>query len=146
MVLVHHGIAQLVILVAVLDDGALQLGALGQAQTLGQAAGGDVAHDDLQGHDVYLLHQGLPVGDLLDVMGGDAVALQHLHQEIGDAVVDHALAGDGALLQAVEGGGVILVGHQHHIGIIRRENLLGLTFIELLQLLHGNTPPSITLS
>ena len=136
VVFVDHGVAQVVVLVAVLNDGLFQLGALGHAQALAQAAGGDIAHNDLQGYDVNLLHQGLPVGDFLDVVGGDAVLFQHLHEEIGHPVVNHALAGDGALLQAVEGGGVVLVIHQHHIGIVRCENLLGLALVNLLQLLH----------
>ena len=36
-------------------------------------------------------------------------------------VVDDALAGDGALLQAVEGGGVVLVGHDDQTRVLGGE-------------------------
>ena len=105
------------------------------------AAGGDIAHNDLQRHDRDLLHQRLAVGNLFNIMGGDAVLFQHLHQEVGHAVIDNALALNGALLQTVERSRVILVFHQHHTGIVGRKYLLSLAFIQLLQLLHLKFPP-----
>ena len=52
------------------------------------------------------------------------------------AVVDNALAGDGAFFQAVKRGCVVLVGYDEQFGIFRGEYLLGLAFIELFQLFH----------
>ena len=78
---------------------------------------------------------GLPVAELLHVVGGDAGGLQPAHEVVGHAVVDGALAGDGALLQAVEGGGVVLVGDDDHLGVVAGVDLLGLALVELLFLL-----------
>ena len=103
------------------------------AEALGEGAGGDVADDDLQGDDGDLFHGGLPVAELLHIVGGHALLLQAAHQVVGHAVVDGALAGDGALLEAVEGSGVILVGDDDHIGVAGGVNLLGLALIELLR-------------
>ncbi len=61
--------------------------------------------------------------ELLDKVGWHAPVLQHLHEQVGHAVVDGPLAGDGALLQAVEGGGVILVFHNKARGVVGLENL-----------------------
>ena len=104
---------------------------------------GNVADDDLQGDDGHLFHGGLPVAELLHIVGRHALLLQAAHQVVGHAVVDGPLAGDGALLQAVEGGGVVLVGHDHNIGVAGGEDLLGLALVELLQFLvrHIKTPP-----
>ena len=143
MIAVHEGIAQVVILVGELDGGRVEHDALLHAEALGEGAGGDVADDDLQGDDGHLFHGGLPVAELLHIVGRHALLLQAAHQVVGHAVVDGPLAGDGALLQAVEGGGVVLVGHDHNIGVAGGEDLLGLALVELLQFLvrHIKTPP-----
>ena len=94
--------------------------------------GGDIADDDLQGHDGDLLHQGLPLGELLDKVGGDTGLFHLIHQTVGHLVVDNALARDGALFQAVQGGGVVLVVHNDQLGIVSGVNLLGLAFVNLL--------------
>ena len=105
---------------------------------LGEGAGGDVADDDLQGHNGNLFHDGLPLVDLLDVVGGNALLFQVGHQAVGHLVVDDALALDGAFFQAVEGGGVVLVLHDQLLGIRGGEDLFGLAFVQLLQLLHDS--------
>ena len=138
MIAVDHGVAQLVVLVAEFQHGLAQLRALRQAQALGQAPGGDVAHDHFQGNDAHTLDQRLAVGQLLHKMRGHAFLFQELHQVVGHAVVDGALALNGALLQAVEGGGVVLVVHQHEARIVGRKYLLGLAFVKLFHLFHGN--------
>jgi len=99
-------------------------------------AGGDVPDDDLQGHDGYLFHNGVPLTQLLHEVGGDAGLLHPLHQAVGHLVVDDALAHDGALLGPVEGGGVVLIGHDHQFGVVGGVDLLGLSFVQLLALFH----------
>ena len=58
-------------------------------------------------------------------------------------VVDDSLAGDGALFQAVEGGGVVLIGDDDHVGVVGGKDLLGLALVQLLQFLkaHIKIPP-----
>ena len=51
MVIVDHGIAQLIVLIAELQNGFGHLGALGQSKALGEATSGDIADDHLQGND-----------------------------------------------------------------------------------------------
>ena len=88
------GIAQLVGLVVELDDRARQLRALGQAEALGERAGGDVAHDHLERDDLDFAHQLLAHVEAAQEVRGHAGLVQALHQVLGDAVVEHALAGD----------------------------------------------------
>ena len=92
----------------------------------------NVADDDLQRHDLDLLHKGVAVIDLLHVMGGDALLLELLHQSVGQLVVDNALVANGALLLTVTGSGVILIVDHDDLGIVGSENLLGLAFVQLL--------------
>ena len=137
MVGVQQGIAQVVILVGEFDGGLVEDHAFFHAVALGEGTGGDVADDDLQRHDADLLHQGFPLGQLLNEVGGNAAALQLRHQAVAHLVVDDTLAYDGALLQAVEGSGVVLVVHDQQFGIVGSEDLLGLAFVQLLFLFHG---------
>ena len=65
-------------------------------------------------------------------MGGDALLLELLHQSVGQLVVDNALVANGALLLTVTGSGVILIVDHDDLGIVGSENLLGLTFVQLL--------------
>ena len=65
-------------------------------------------------------------------MGGNPRLLQLSHEEVGHLVVDGPLAGDGALFQAVKGGGVVLVGDDDQVGVVRGEDLLGFALVELL--------------
>ena len=136
VVIVDHRVAQVVVFVAVFQHGAGHFGAFGQAQALGEGAGGHIADDDLQRHDAHLLHQGLPVGKLPDEVGGDAFCFQHLHQEVAHLVVDDALALDGAFFQAVKGGGIVFVVHDVALGVAGFVNLFGFAFIELFELFH----------
>ena len=133
MIVVDHGIAQRIVLVAELQHRALELGSLRQPQALGKGTRGDVADDDLQRHDGNALDNGLAVGDLLDQVGGNAVLLQHLHQVVADLVVDDALGFDGALFQAVERGRIVLVVDDQQFGVVGFKDLLGLAFVELVQ-------------
>jgi hypothetical protein len=58
--------------------------------------------------------------------------LQPHHQVFGDAVVEHALAGDHALLLVVEGGGVVLEILDQRARLRTLEQDLGLAFVDLL--------------
>ena len=79
-------------------------------------------------------------------MGGYAGLLQLLHQEVGHLVVDGTLAGDGALLQAVKGGGIVLIGDDDHVGVLGGIDLLGLALVQLLDFLHVKHPFPIYIS
>ena len=135
---IEQGVVQLVALVGELNGGGVKDDALLHAVALGEGPGGDVADDDLQRHDGDLFHQGLPLAQLLYEVGGDAGLLQLCHEAVGHLVVDDALAGDGALLGAVEGGGIVLVVHDDQIRVAGGVDLLGLALIELFQFLHGD--------
>ena len=102
----------------------------------------DIADDDLQRYDGDLLHGSLPVGQLFHIVGGYALGLQPAHEIVGHAVIDGALAGDGALLQAVKRSGVVLVGDDDHIGVLGGIDLLGLALVQLLQFVHNEILPS----
>jgi len=136
MVGVHEGVAQVVIFVGELDGGVIKDDAFLHSKAFGKGAGGDVADDDFQRDDGNLFHGSLPFGQLLDEMGGDALGFQLAHHVVAHTVVDDTFAGDAALLDAVECGGVVLVVYDDHIGIIGCEYLLGLAFIDLFQLFH----------
>ena len=103
---------------------------------LGEGTGGDIADDYFQRNDGNLLDDGFPLIDFFDEVGGYALLFQVGHQPVGHLVVDNALALDGALFQAVEGGGVVLVLDNQLFGIVGGEDLLGLALIQLVQLFH----------
>ena len=117
---------------AVLEDGSLEHLALGYAHAQAEMTGGDIADDDFQRNDVYLLDESITVVDFLNVMGGDALFLQLLHQSVGQFIIDDALVADGTFLLAVACGGVVLVVDHDDFGVIGSENLLGLAFVQLL--------------
>ena len=143
MVAVDQWVAQLVVLIGKLDGRLGKDNALLHAVALGKGAGGNIPDDNLQRNDGSLLHQGLPVGQLLHQVGGNALLLQQLHHVVGNPVVDGALTGDGSLLQAVERSRVVLVGHQQDLRIVRSVHALSLAFVEHFFLFHGNFPPEI---
>ena len=127
---------EIVVLVGKLDGGLLEHDALLHAVAGGKVTGGNIADNDLQRHDGDLLHHGVPLGKLLDKVGGDPGLFHLRHQAVGHLVVDNALAHNGAFFQAVQRGSVILVGYDHQGGILRCINLLGLSFVQLLFLFH----------
>ena len=144
MIGVEQGVAQVIILIGELNGGLVEHDALLHAVALGEGAGGDIADDDLQRYDGDLLHGSLPVGQLFHIVGGYALCLQPAHEIVGHAVIDGALAGDGTLLEAIEGGGIVLIGDDDHFGVAGGEHFLCLSLVELLLLLvsHLKTPPS----
>ena len=70
------------------------------------------------------------------MLKGNAVFLQELHQVVGHAVVDDALADDGALLFAVEGSRVVLIIHDVKLRILGGENFFGFSFVKLFPFFH----------
>ena len=136
MLRVQKRIAQRIILVGELNGGLVKYDALLHAVTLGEGTGGEIADNDLQRHNGDLPHQGIPVAELPHKMGGNPGLFQPLHQAVAHLVVDDALAGDGALFQSVEGRGIVLIGHNQQIRIIRGIDLFGLAFIKLFSFFH----------
>jgi len=136
VIIVDHRVAQVIVFVAVFKHGALEARAFRKAQALCKRAGGHVAHNHLNGHDFHMLDKRLPLGKFLYEMRRNAVLLQKLHHAVGHAVVDCALAGDGAFFQAVERGCVVLVVHDEKVLIVRFEHLFGFAFINLFELFH----------
>ena len=137
MIVVDHGIAQRVVLVAILQRRLFQHGALFHAKTFGEGTCRDVAHDHFQRHDGHFFHDGFAIRNLFDQMGRHAFFFQHLHQMVGHAVVDHAFARDGALFLAVKRGRVVLVIHDIAFGIVGFVHLFGFAFVQLFELLHN---------
>ncbi len=137
MLLGDHRVAELVGLVVVLDDRARQRRALLDAEALGERAGGDVAHHHLERDDLDLADQLLAHVEAADEVGRHADLGQPHHQVFGDAVVEHALAGDDALLLVVEGGGVVLEVLDQRAGLGPLEQDLGLAFVDLPAAAHA---------
>ena len=141
MIIVDQRIAEIVVLVRELDGGLLKDNALFHAVVLGERARGDVADDDLERYDGNLLDHGLTVAELLDKVRRDVRFLfELLHQQVAHLVVDDALADDGALLQTVERGRVVLIGHDIAFGVVGQKYFLCLTFIELFTFFHNYLP------
>ena len=136
MVSVHQRIAEVVVLVRELDGRLVEHDTFLNAEALGEGTGGNVADDDLERHDGDLLDQILALGELLDEMRRHALLLQQLEHMVAHDVVNDALAGDRALLEAVECGRVVLVVYDDQIRVVGREYLLGLAFVQLFFLFH----------
>ena len=82
-------------------------GAFLKAQARRQRAGGDVAHDDFERHDLDFADQLLAHVETLDEMRRHA-DLAELHEDVlGDAVVQYALAFDQRVFLGVERGCVV---------------------------------------
>ena len=74
-------------------------------------------------------------------MGRHALLAQPHHQILGDAVVDHTLAGDHSLLLVVEGGGVVLEVLHQGAGLRSFEQDFGLSFVDAAAAGHCWIPP-----
>src|ERR671917_127172 len=138
---VEQGVAQLVVLVAQLDDGSFELSALLVAEAPGERTCGHVAHDDLDGE--HLEPAGLyrRVVYLLDEFGRDAVGLQVGEDRGAHGRVGTSLVLPRAALLGVESGRVVLVAVDEHALLVRREHLLRLAFVQQL-LSHSLASPS----
>ena len=96
-----------------------------------ERAGGDVAHDHLERDDLDLADQLLAHVEPADEVGRDADRAEQREDVLGDAVVEHALAVDRALLLGVEGGRVVLeiLDERARLGTFVED--LGLAFVDL---------------
>ncbi len=130
MLLGHHRIVELVVLVVEFDDRAGELHALLQPQPLGEAAGGDVAHHDLERDDLHRPDQLLAHVEPADEMGGHADLVEAGHDVFGDAVVQHPLALEHVLFLGVEGGRVVLEVLNQRAGLRTLVQDLRLAFVD----------------
>ena len=139
---IQQGIAQRVVLIGVFHSGLVKYDAFLHAVVLGKRTCGDIADNDLQRHNADLLDQSLPVAQLFNIVGRNAVFFQHCHQAVAHFVVDDTLTHNGTLFQAIECRCVILVRHDQKFGIIGCKNLFCLTLVQLLFLFHFFVPPN----
>ena len=128
-----------IIFIGELDGRLLEHDAFLHTVALGEGTGGNIADDHFQGYDAYLFDNRFPIGQLFHKVGRYAIALQHPHQVVAHAVVDGALAGNGALLQAVQRGGIILIGHDDIVFILCGIDLFCLAFIKLGRFVHDKS-------
>ena len=136
MVSVHQRVAQIIVLVGELDGRLVEYDAFLNAEALCKGTGGNVSDDDLERYDGNLLYQSFALGELLDEMSRHALLLQQLEHMVAHDVVDDALAGDAALLQAVECRCIVLVVYDDQVRVVGCEYLLSLAFVQLFFLFH----------
>ena len=136
MIIIYHGIAERIILVAELEYGLFKGSTLRETKTLCERACGDIAHDDLKGNDLYGLDRSLTLIELFNEMGGNALCFEHLHELIGNDIVYRTLSCYGSLFFAVECGRIVLIGNDINILYIGRIYLFCLALIELSGLFH----------
>src|SRR3546814_401553 len=101
-------IAKCIVLVIVFDQGVRQLLTLWNAQPGRDRTRSDIAHHHFDRDNLDLPHKLLAHVEPPDEMRGDADMGQPREDILRNAVVDHALAVDGALFLGVEGGRIIL--------------------------------------
>ena len=120
-----------VVLVVVFDQRVRQRLALGNAEPLADRSGGDVAHHHFDRDDLDLADQLLAHVDAADEVSRDADVRQAGEDILADAVVDHALALDRALLLRVERSGIVLEVLDDGAGLGAFVEDLGLAFVDL---------------
>src|SRR4029079_2124111 len=108
-------------------------------EALAERAGGDVAHHHLDRDDLDLANELLAHVQAADEVRRDADVREAQENVLGDAVVDHALAIDRALLLGVEGGRVVLEVRDDRARLGTLVEDLGLAFVKLAAAGHGNT-------
>ena len=141
MLVGDHRIAERIVLVIIFDDRARQLRAFLDPEPLRQRAGGDVADDHLDRHDLDLADQLLAHVEAADEVRRHADLAEQREDMLGNAVVEHALAVDRALLLGVERGRVVLEILDQRAGLGTLVEDLGLAFVDLAAAGHaGNTP------
>ena len=106
------------------------------AEALGERAGGHVADHDFERDDLDLANQLLAHVQPANEMGRHTDLAELGHQELGDAVVDHPLAGDHALLLIVESGGVVLEVLDDRPWLWSLEQGLGLALVDAAATSH----------
>jgi 2-oxoisovalerate dehydrogenase E1 component len=130
-------IAQRIVLVVVFDQRVRQRLAFLDAEALGDRAGGDIAHHDFDRDDLDLPDELLAHVEAADEVGRDADVVEAREDIFADAVVDHALAVDRALLLGVEGGGVVLEILDQRARFRPFVEDLGLAFVDLAATGHN---------
>jgi hypothetical protein len=103
---------------------------------LDERSGSDIAHHNLERDDLDFLDQLLAHVDALDEVCRDADPVQMREYELGDAVVEHALAVDDIVLLLVEGGGVVLEELDQGAGFRAFIKDLGLALIDTAATIH----------
>jgi len=135
-----HRIVERVVLVIELDDRARQLRALLHAQTLGQRAGSDIAHDDFERNDLDLADQLFAHVEPANEMRRHADRIQVLKHIFGNAIVEDALAVDDLVFLGVEGGRVVLemLDEGSRLGALVQH--FGLAFVYAAAAVHWRQP------
>ena len=90
------------------NDGTRQRGSLFDAQPLGHGARRDIAHDNLQRDDLDRPDQLFPHIDTLDEVCRHPNRGEARHEELAQAIVEHALAINHIPFFCVEGRGIVL--------------------------------------
>lgn len=132
-----HRVFECVGLVVELDDRTRKNGALLDAETLGQRAGSDVAHDDFKRDDLDFLDQLLAHVEAADKVRRDADLVQVREDVFGNTVVQHALAVDDVMLFLVEGGRVVLEELDERARLRALIEDLGLALVDTAATIHG---------
>ena len=136
MIAVDERVVQLVVLIGELDGRLVENDALLNAVALCKGACRNIADYYLERHYRDALYYRLAVAELADKVGGNALLLEQGHKVVGHAVVYRTLALDGALLQSVECGRVVLVGDYNLVCLVGRVYALCLALIDKLSLFH----------
>src|SRR6185437_12438139 len=137
MLVGDHRVAERVVLVIIFDDRSWQLRAFLDPETLRQGPGGDVADDDLDRDDFDLADELLAHVHSADEVCRNPDHLQRSEDVLGNAVVDDALAADGAALLRVERGRIVLEVLDERARLRSLVKDLGLSLINLAAASHG---------
>ena len=137
MLVGDHRVAERVVLVEIFEDGAGELDPLLDPEPGREGAGGDVPHHHFDGDDLDLADQLLAHVQTPDEVGRDADRAEEGEDMLRDAVVEHALARDGAALLGVEGGGVVLEILDERARLRAFVEDLGVAFVDLAAAGHG---------
>ena len=137
MVVVDERVAELVLLVADVDDGVRRLRSLRDVEPLGHRTRDDVAHDNLQGEYRDAAAELVAVVELFDEMGRYTVLNQIFEYDSGYLVVKQPLRLYRRLLDVVVCRGVVLVMDNDKVGVVRQEHLFCLALVEHFALFHS---------
>ena len=74
-------------------------------------------------------------------MRGNTVFFQHFENEVGTAVVYHALAGNFALFKTVKRSRVVLIRNKHDVLVVGCVHFFGFALVKLFAFFHFITPP-----
>src|SRR5882724_2506362 len=135
-----HRIVELVVLVIELDDRARQLRALLDAEPLRQRSRRDIAHHDLERHDLDLANQLLTHVETADEMCRYPDIVEVLEQVFRNPVVEDALALDHLVFLGIERGRIVLEVLDQGSRLRPFVKDLGLAFINAAPTAHWDVP------